>query len=784
MATRCLRSRFSTKLLAIGVALLCLHPSTSVQLQVGSLRQCFPYVTTPSNGSDTITTLHILNLAAYSNQVRVEVANANGVILLASTLTVATGSIASFDLAEQQLPMQIPSFTACLSAAGPFLAAAYLQKQSTGTVAIYTGISPNAATTQYFGPFFADQGVPLRSKLVLQNTSLTEVTIDVSFIGGEATDQRYEVRGLTLPSNGSATWNSEDLNGKATFSDGLAWVRVDLPSGGQVTGVMEVTLSTGQHTYVAPMGAAPGREASVAKAQERANVSTMFVPRVHIDSLERDRLYRSAIFIGNLSPSQAVAVATFFREDGSLAAQSPPFSIGGGLMIRMPLPQFPPGTGVLSAVISSNSPVAVANLVAQQAEPMPESSRFSIDADEVSWPASEQILPTVRKTSRVFSVIGVQNAGTTPTQTDFTLSDAAGNSIYFTTTLIAPGAAHTIDMRSIPALSNSFLGSAALRATEPIATQVDLYTIDAPSLVFAPIILATRRAQWQLLGAEDQILSALLLEGADILLADRRIADHGGGIYRGTIQNRCTSLVLGPPSPTAQISSLASADSVQLAGALAEERVFRAENFGSSWAPTALLSVPIYGVAFGHSSMAAYAGADDGVHRSTDSGHTWSTGAAPFNVNVLRTDSEGVLWIGTHAGGIWTNQDDMAWAPVDRSNGLVGDARKVWDVVADQNYVYSGTENGVYRLARTGGVWQAWGLQGNFVRSLELEGNTLYAGLTQGGVRQTTLGAPDWLPMPGGPGWTTTFTIRDLHWDSHTCDGLLAATNHGLWVYR
>lgn len=334
-----------------------------------------------------------------------------------------------------------------------------------------------------------------------------------------------------------------------------------------------------------------------------------------------------------------------------------------------------------------------------------------------------------------------------------------------TNTVVMPAMPHTVTVNyeETPATGTSTFLPAVLSRQGPVAPP-----------------------QWTRLGAPGQVLSELLVNDSQIMVAHRRIAAAGGGIYRGTIASACTTVVFDQPNPAAQISSFAANPLVFLAGALAEKSVYRSENGGDSWSSSTPLSGPIYSVAVDVSGSTAYAGADDGVHRSSDGGINWTSAAAPINVNVLRTYSNGTLWVGTNGSGVWINQSSAAWQPAQHSDGLSGDALKVWDFVFDGVYVYAATEDGVYR-AEIGNVnWQPWGLQGKFVRSLELAAGKLYAGLTAGGVWQTPLSAspPSWTALTGGTGWSASYTVRDLYWDSQTCGGLLAATDDGLWIYR
>jgi len=109
--------------------------------------------------------------------------------------------------------------------------------------------------------------------------------------------------------------------------------------------------------------------------------------------------------------------------------------------------------------------------------------------------------------------------------------------------------------------------------------------------------------------------------------------------------------------------------------------------------------------------------------------------------------------------------------------------KQVWDFAfRTANEIYIATYDGVYRgMALAAG--NPFGLQGKNLSSLELRGDTLYAGVRAEGVWQRSINGGDWQPVVSA-GWNSTSTVRDLFYDSSTCNGLLAATDDGVWIYR
>ena len=66
-----------------------------------------------------------------------------------------------------------------------------------------------------------------------------------------------------------------------------------------------------------------------------------------------------------------------------------------------------------------------------------------------------------------------------------------------------------------------------------------------------------------------------------------------------------------------------------------------------------------------------------------------------------------------------------------------------------------------------------------------MPGKYMYAGLNGGGVQRTVIGStnPTWVDV--SPLNQTSLTVRDLYFDATSlCNGLLAATSDGIWLYR
>ncbi|MBK8050717.1 MAG: hypothetical protein IPK16_28575 [Anaerolineales bacterium] len=132
---------------------------------------------------------------------------------------------------------------------------------------------------------------------------------------------------------------------------------------------------------------------------------------------------------------------------------------------------------------------------------------------------------------------------------------------------------------------------------------------------------------------------------------------------------------------------------------------------------------------------------------------------------------------------MWRYGAGTGWTPQPFNEGLeTSGALQVWDFDFGSAQVLAATYDGVYMRSIGGARWQRLGdaLAGQSVRSIALVGSTVYAGLLPGGIYTLDLnGAQVWKRTDNGIPF-----VRDLVYDQDHCQGLLAATGDGVWVYR
>ncbi|MFN8487663.1 MAG: hypothetical protein U0350_08740 [Caldilineaceae bacterium] len=295
---------------------------------------------------------------------------------------------------------------------------------------------------------------------------------------------------------------------------------------------------------------------------------------------------------------------------------------------------------------------------------------------------------------------------------------------------------------------------------------------------------------WRAVGGAGHDVGVLASNGNELFIGDRRTGG-GGGVYHSALSAATcgrTPVDFGnTPLFSAQILALTFRDGRGMAGTFGDKIFYSTDN-GNSWSSTRTKTNPyVYGVLFTDNPTKSYAGADNGVYLSTDSGQTWSNPLAngPDSVNTLYGDGT-LIWVGTFGKGIWKfdiGPDTPAFAQV---GALTGEAAKVWAVLKDSTSgkYYIGTNSGVYQGDGVG-AWSSLGLSDKAVYSLALLDGKLYAGTKANGVWRMALSAPGaWSAEAAGSGWQPTYTVRDLRVATTLCTGLLAATENGVWVLQ
>lgn len=307
-----------------------------------------------------------------------------------------------------------------------------------------------------------------------------------------------------------------------------------------------------------------------------------------------------------------------------------------------------------------------------------------------------------------------------------------------------------------------------------------------------PTATATPLPVWRRVDNGGVNVAVLAATADDLFAGERRDTHHSGGLY-----SRQRAACAATPAFTRLVGVDSTVAGIAFAGAQGvfsayDLGLFFSQDSGHTWLPAAD-AVVHPGAVTASSTGLLYAGAQDGgVYQSNDGGNHWRflEEWTPRAINLLKFAGE-TLWIGTETG-VWQLPPGAA-APIEQSTGLpAGPGRQVWDLAfTNANTFYLATFQGVYQ---GDGVnpWQPWGLQGRELYSLALAGDFLYAGARPSatdpakvaGVWRRPLAGGDWEPVTAtAAGWQESYIVRDLLYDS-ACQGLLAATDDGVWILQ
>ncbi len=103
-----------------------------------------------------------------------------------------------------------------------------------------------------------------------------------------------------------------------------------------------------------------------------------------------------------------------------------------------------------------------------------------------------------------------------------------------------------------------------------------------------------------------------------------------------------------------------------------------------------------------------YVGTDDGIfYQNKESESPWKrlgTGLSRIAITALAIDNTGIMYAGANNGLFKSTDNGITWQTFD--NGLVGKALRISKILSKQNFLYVGTEDGVFRRSDYKANWQ------------------------------------------------------------------------------
>ncbi|MFN8489803.1 MAG: hypothetical protein U0350_19615 [Caldilineaceae bacterium] len=320
--------------------------------------------------------------------------------------------------------------------------------------------------------------------------------------------------------------------------------------------------------------------------------------------------------------------------------------------------------------------------------------------------------------------------------------------------------------------------------TPPTPTPTVTLTNVVASISLPLIVKSSYAPKWQPVGQAGLNAAAFVIQGDQLWVGERKDKTHPGGLYQRSLAT-CTSTpaLLRVLPLDSSLLGLAVQGAQGVAAAF-DLGMFYTADGGNTWTQSASNVVHPRSVVINNGRV--YAGTEsDGLHVSEDGGVNWvQRPGGPQAINVLKAQST-TVWIGDNTTGVW-KLDGGDNTLLQQNGGLNNPASKtVWDFDFDaNNTIYLATAEGVYRgNGNLNSTWEPFDLQLKDLRSLALRGDQIYAGVPNSGIWRRPLVGGVWKQVRSAT-WNNTTAVPALLSIFSQCQGLLAATNDGVWLYR
>lgn len=310
------------------------------------------------------------------------------------------------------------------------------------------------------------------------------------------------------------------------------------------------------------------------------------------------------------------------------------------------------------------------------------------------------------------------------------------------------------------------------------------------SFMFSVLIGLSANAQWQPIGPGGGIVKCFAKGGSKIYAAT-----FGGGVFKTTDNGAVwTNINNGLTNTDVQALAVTITGDTVLAGTY-NGGVFLSINGGANWASISSnltgLGLLVQAVAIKGNKI--FAGTSAGVFVLSNYSGNWTavnTGlGSTLDVLCLLVNG-GDIFVGTGAGGVFLSiNEGVSWNV--KNTGLPTSPNKTVNALAvNGTKLYAGVDGGIYSSVNNGGNWSLSHNTSALVKSIDVNGTTIYAGygtMTSGGIAKSTDDGGNWTTvntgLPSGKGIYAVLQSGSVVFAGTDGKGLYTtANNGGLWV--
>lgn len=271
------------------------------------------------------------------------------------------------------------------------------------------------------------------------------------------------------------------------------------------------------------------------------------------------------------------------------------------------------------------------------------------------------------------------------------------------------------------------------------------------TIVFTAVILLSLNAQWQPIGPGGGILKCFDIGGTNVFSGT-----FGGGLFLTTNNGvSWTTSNNGLTNLDVQSIDIMANGTTMFVGTYGGG-VFLSTNAGANWVAvnTGLSTGPANQVgAIAIKGTTVFAGTNAGVFKSTNNGTSWSpvnTGLGT-TLDVLSLVVSGTdILVGIGSGGVFLSTNDGGtW--VQKNTGLSD--LYINSLAVSGSKLFAGNNSAVYSSTNNGGSWSLAVATPGLVKSIDVNGSTIYAGygtMASGGITKSTDNGINWTTVSTG----------------------------------